>query len=304
MDEITREGLLASAENESTYFMDFNSKCTRFGDSCAYCFVENYDLCFYPHRVEDILDCKAIGIPCEGKKNVQALYALVSSKPEYSKYCVRCFVDADFDDNSSVDPHIYVTTCYSIENLFMDEEVLSRILENELKIRPNTPDGKHEKCIELYRRELACFHNEVLLFNSWYRTVKRKGLTKEMKVSLEDSIPSCMLDLTIGAIHSHYTKTDLETKYPLAPKVTEEEIAESNTILLGNPKLFRGKYEMQFLDKFFEFLNKDAKGVRHYTVLRKGLNMDRARMISMFNNYVSTPPDLRKYIINGIRNVA
>ena len=304
MSEITKEGLLASAENESTYFIDFNSKCSRYGTSCTYCFVENYDLCFYPHRVEDILNCKATGIPCDGKKNVIALYALVSSKPEYSKYRIRCFVDADFDDNSTVDPHIYVTTSYSIENLYMDEEVLSRILENEYKIRPQGSDGKHQLCLDLYRKELSDFHNAVLLFNSWYKTVKSKGLTKEMKVNLDDSLPSDMLDLTIGAIHSLYDRNMIETKFPLAPKCTDEELAANSSILDADKMLFRGKYEIQFLHRFFEYLNIDAKGARQYTVIKKGVNMERTKMISTLDNYVSTPVDMRTYILNGLRTNA
>lgn len=304
MDEITRDGLVACAENESTYFMDFNAKCNRYGISYTYCLVENYDLCFFPHRVEDILNCKATGVPCEGKKNVLALYTIISSKPEYSKYRIRCFVDADFDDNNAVDPHIYVTTCYSIENLYMDEEVVSKILENEYKIRPNSPDGKHEKCLELYRKELTDFHNAVLLFNAWYRTVKKKGLTKEMKVCLDDSLPSSMLDLTIGAILPLYTKATIEAMYPLAPNTTNEELAESSAYLAADARLLRGKYEIQFLHKFFEHLNCDCKGARQYTVLNKGVNMDRARMISTLDHYVSTPADMHAYIENGVRVVA
>lgn len=304
MGEITKEGLLASVENESTYFIDFNSKCTQYGTSYTYCLVENYDLCFFPHRVEDILNCKATGVPCEGKKNVIALYALISSKPEYNKYRLRCFVDADFDDNSAVDSHIYVTTSYSIENLYMDEEVVSRILENEYKIRFNAPDGKHQLCLDLYRKELSDFHNAVLLFNSWYKTVKSKGLIKEMKVNLEDSLPSDMLDLTIGAIRPLYDKAAIEAKYPLAPICTDEELTANSAILAANKKSFRGKYEIQFLHKFFEYLNTDSKGARQYTMLRKGVNMDRSRIISNFDNYVSTPTDMRAYILNGVRVVA
>lgn len=301
MSEITKECLLASAENESTYFMDFNSKCSRYGTSYTYCFVENYDLCFYPHRVEDILNCKAVGIPCEGKKNVIALYELVLSKPEYSKYHIRCFVDADFDDNSKIDFHIYVTTCYSIENLFLDEEVVSRILENEYKIRPQDPDGKHQLCLDLFRKELGDFHNAVLLFNSWYKTVKNKGLRKEMKVNLDDSLPSDMLNLTIGNIYSLYDRGKIETKYPLAPKCTDEELAYNSSILAADTKNFRGKYEIQFLHKFLEYLNSDAKGARQYTILKKGINIDRTRIISTMDNYVSTPTDMRMYILNGLR---
>lgn len=305
MEGITREGLLASAENESTYFMDFNTKCQENGIGTVYCLVENYDLCFYPHRVADILGCKAAGVPCEGKKNVIALYSLIKSKPVYDKYKLRCFVDADFDDNSVVDNHIYVTNSYSIENLYMDEYVVANILENEYKIRPMATDGKHKKCMELYKKELSDFHQAVLLYNAWYKGVKEKGLTQEMKVCLGEKVPDAMIDLTIGAIVKHYDKAYLEAKFPLAPKLTEEELDLRSKELSLNAKFLRGKFEIQFLHKFFEFLNSDAKTHRRiYTVLVRGINMERNRMISTLDNYVETPTDMREYIINGVRNVA
>ena len=302
MDEITREGLLTSAENVATYFMYFNNKCNQYGPSYIYCFVENYDLCFYPHRVEDILGCKASGIPCDGKKNVLGIFALIKSKPEYDKYTTRFFVDADFDDNSTIDAHIYVTTCYSIENLFMDEEVISRILESEYKIRPLDPDGKHNKCLALYRTELADFHRAVLLFNAWYRAQNQRGLNKEHGVNMDDSIPSDMLDIDIGAICSKYTLETLETKYPSAHTLTDEEITKHSIYLTSNVQMMRGKFEIQFLDNFFTFLNKDAQDKRQYVVCAKGVNINRKRMISNFEKYVSTPPDLREYILTGIRS--
>ena len=302
MGEMTRDELLANAENESTYFIDFNNKCLNHGDSSVYCLVENYDLCFYPHRVSDILGYKAVGVPCEGKKNVIALYSLIKSKPEYDKYVLRCFVDADFDDNTFIDRHIYVTTCYSIENLYLDEYVVSDILENEYKIRPSAKDGKHKKCMDLYRKELADYHQAVLLYNAWYRGVKSKGLTKEMKVCLGECVPETMVNISIGAITKYYDKAFIETTFPLAPKLSDEEIDDNMNILLRNLKLLRGKFEIQFLHKFFLYLNSDASSHRHeYTVLRHGVNMDRPRMISMFDHYVITPPDMRYYILNGIR---
>lgn len=305
MEEITREGLLASAEHESTYFIDFNTKCASYKENAVYCLVENYDLCFYPHRVSDTLGCKAIGIPCEGKKNVIALYSLIKSKAEYDKYTLRCFVDADFDDNSALDEHVYVTTCYSIENLYLDDYVVSDILENEYKIRPTSTDGKHAKCMSLYRKELSDFHQAVLMYNAWYRGVKSRGLTREMKVCLGESVPEAMINLTIGAITKLYDKAAIEAKFPLAPKLSDDELEEYMNELSGNIKMLRGKFEIQFLHKFFEYLNIDASSHRReYTVLTHGVNMDRPRMISTLDHYVTTPPDMRYYILNGVRQVA
>lgn len=302
MDEITKDNLLDSIENASTYFLEFNEKCTAYGDSVVYCLVENYDLCFYPHRVADILGRKVEGIPCEGKNNLIELYSDIRSKPEYNKYLLRCFVDADFDDNDGIDNHIYVTNCYSIENLYMEENVISRVLENEYKIRPYNFYDKHKKCLDLFRTELLNFHQAVLLYNAWYRGIKKKGLTKAHNVCLGDNVPRDIIDLNIGAIKAHYNKSDLENKYPLAPVLSDEEINDNVEALKANPRMMRGKFEIQFLHKYFEFLNADSSShSRLYTILTHGVRMDRNKMIATLDNYVETPIDMRNYIIKGVR---
>ena len=54
-DRFSPDLLLAEAECEPTYFMDFNHQITSYGVEAIYCFVENYDLCFYPYWVADIM---------------------------------------------------------------------------------------------------------------------------------------------------------------------------------------------------------------------------------------------------------
>lgn len=295
------EALLAESENESTYFLDFDRQCAQYGTDAIYCFVENYDLCFYPRRVNDITGRTARGIPCDGKKNVLATYALISSKHEYDKYTQRYFVDADFDDNSSIDKHIYVTPCYSIENLYVDTTVVSDILENEYKIRRTDPSGKHEKTLNLFKSELANFHSCVLLFNAWYRTIKLKGIDSNNGVYLEDSFPSYLYKYQIKPTTTcKYSIRDIEKMFPKAPKTTAEEIERSKAYL-ANPKRLRGKYEIQFLYIFLEFLNTDSITAREYTVLHRGITWDRKRMISSLEQYVPTPHDMRSYIKKGIR---
>ena len=126
-----------------------------------------------------------------------------------------------------------------------------------------------------------------------------------MKVSLGDSVPEAMIKLSIGSIIKQYNKSDIETKFSLAPKLSDEELDNHMNVLRGDVRLLRGKFEIQFLHKFFEYLNSDASSHRReYTVLTHGVNMDRPRMISTLDHYVATPQDKRYYIINGVRQVA
>lgn len=297
----TSESFIQSAENESTYFLTFNHLCASYGKETIYCFVENYDQFFYPHRVQDITGRKAESIPCDGKKNVIKTFSLISSKPEYSEYHTRYFVDADFDDNSTLDKHIYITPCYSIENFYVDSSVVGKILETEYHIRRVENKDKFNAAIEVYNRELEKFHNCVLLFNAWYRTVKRKGLAKENNVNLDDSFPTGMITVEINNIKQNYTLDDICDRFPDAPSVTDQEVNDNIDYLRQDFGRLRGKYEIQFLDVFFQFLNKDAKDKRLFTIFKKGVSIDRKRIISNFDHYVDTPADMREYIINGER---
>ena len=303
-DRFSPDLLLAKAECEPTYFMDFNHQITSYGVEAIYCFVENYDLCFYPHRVADIMGKCARGIPCDGKKNVICMCEYIASKPEYNKYLTRYFVDADFDDNSTLNKRIYVTPCYSIENLYVDQTVVSDILENEYKIRRNDSSGKHQKTIDLFNSELSAFHSGVLLFNAWYRAIKHKGINSPNEVNLEDSFPSVLFNYQVmkASNKDAYSISEIEALYPKAPKISKAEIELSKEYLFKDPKRFRGKYEMQFLYIFFQFLNEDSKTAHQYTVLNRGINWDRKRMISTLEHYVQTPPDMRNYILTGERN--
>lgn len=302
MDDISADKLLSYTEDESFYFLDFNQKCTENGVGAIYCFVENYDLCFIPHRVEDITGRTALGIACEGKKPVINAYAMISAKPEYAKYTLLYFVDADFDDNRQLDPHIYYTPCYSIENLFVEEKVVSKILENEYKIR--TTDRKHAKAIQFYRKNLEDFHQASMLFNSWYHAAKRRGVTKEMKACLKESIPTSFIQMNMGNITATYNKADIEAKYPKVPPLSDDDILISRLFLNYDHRRLRGKFEIQFLVSFFEYINKDAsKKVvdREFTVSNNKINLDAKRFISIFEKYVPTPCCMRYYIQNGVR---
>jgi len=298
----TSSNLLHDAENESTYFMAFNDCVTRYGNDTIYCFVENYDQFFYPHRVKDITGKDAEGIPCDGKKNVIAIFKIINSKPEYNKYHTLYFVDADFDDNSHLDKRIYYTHCYSIENFYVKPEVMSRVFETEYHIRRLRDKEKFENVVNLYNKELASFHEAVLLFNAWYKTVKDKGLTKDNHVNLDESLPSGFINLQIGNLKSNYDLGTIREKFPNAPQVDEQEIQTSQDYLRQDFGRLRGKYEIQFIDVFLQYLNSDAKGQHLYnTDLQKGINVPRKNIIAMFDHYVDTPKDMRAYILSGER---
>ena len=254
------EELLSKANNLfATYYLRFEHLTSKFGIDYIYCFVEGYDMPYYISRVREIIGVEPQHVECNGKKNVKGIHQYISQKAECLKYKKLFFVDSDFDDNTSLSNDIYCTPCYSIENLYLSKTTIGRIANIEYRLNP-VEDEKYQKVIDLFTNELEIFHNEVLLFNSWYACLKRKLTDGEKSISLEDKFPSDFLTLEIGNITSSYDLDKIKQKFPNAKDVLEEEVIAMQARLSTNMTThLRGKYEIQFLGSFLEYLNIDSR---------------------------------------------
>ena len=299
------EELLSKANNSfATYYMRFERLTGKFGIDSIYCFVEGYDMPYYISRVREITGVEPQHVECNGKKNVKGIYQYISQKVDCLKYKKMFFVDRDFDDNSTISENIYITPCYSIENLYLSEKSISRIINIEYKLDP-VEDEKYQKVTTLFSQELEKFHNEVLLFNSWYACLKEKLTEGEKSISLDDKFPSDFLHLEISNISSSYDLNTIKQKFPSAKDVTVEEIIEKQAHLSSNmTALLRGKYEIQFLGCFLEYLNVDSRTDQTYTKQKSSINVNIKQLISQFSQYADTPQCLRNYIIENSKITA
>ena len=298
MNNITVEALLEKAHEAPSTFTKFVLKTHIGGKNGVYCFVEDYDMPYYHDPIYYTTKKEPYAIRCKGKTGVIQIERYLSSQQEYNDYIQLYFVDKDFDDNSNLSRNICITEGYSIENYYVGEDCIRKILITEFDLDPVDDKEKFDKCFELYRKKIQEFHEASILFNAWYARLYSDKTWNRSSVSLDNKFPKDLMKYNIeNVIVGTYSLEDIHNKYPEAPMLTHEDIEPYRTYLMTNPALFcRGKFEVEFLYKFLEFLNLDASKDQCFTKKRKGLHIELDKLISSLCQYSTKPDSLFEYI--------
>ena len=179
---MSRVEKLANARNfQSVKFREFTRIVSTNKENVAI-FFEGEDEKYYAIRINNIRpDIKWVGINSEGKSNVISLHNIIRSHAQYKKSLCLFFVDADFDDNTTLDNHtdIYVLPCYSIENLYISESAFKRILTAEFNLSKYGVDSEcFDKAVSTYQNSKNEYLLAISYFNYWirsYRLMEKEG---------------------------------------------------------------------------------------------------------------------------------
>jgi len=295
--------ILAKRRNEAAViYSKFMLLTPQYGEDAIYCFVEGYDMPYYRAIVNNVCRKEPVAIKCNGKAAVIAANKFIEAKDDCMRYSKRFFVDRDYDDNDTLPDTIFVTDGYSIENYYLTEECVGRILETEFKMSKTEYKEKYEKSINLFRQEHHKFFEGTLLFNSWYCCLYRNPAWKCDEVSLDDKFPNDWMNLKIGNISFKYSLADIEEKYAKAPKLDEDSVLKIKDEMRSlGPFRSRGKYEMQFLFEYLSLIKNEPKKNRVYSVTSCHLPFCQNTMISTFSQYADVSERLYAYIETGKR---
>lgn len=262
-----------------------------------FCFFEGKDSPYYISRVKNIFNGNYYPINCSGKSKVLKVYELIDYHREYDAYKKAFFVDRDFD-SSLQNPKIYETPCYSIENLYTNIQSFGEILKSEFGL--NETDDDFEKCINLYKTLQEEFHTHSMLFNAWYACLVfiKNSTNQQIGVKLEDSIPKEFVSISLGGISGNYDLPAIQAKYPSALEVTreaiEKKILEMQSQDMG--KIFRGKFELDFMLKVLNEIIVDSKTTKYFVSKTIKYSITNPQAISQFSQYAETPESLIEYI--------
>lgn len=272
----------------------------RFGKDAVYCFVEGYDMPYYRAIVHAICRREPVEIKCNGKGNVIAANRFIETKEDCRNLIKRYFVDRDFDNNDTLPDTIFVTDGYSIENYYLSDSCISRILQTEFKMSLVDHAENHAKSMDLFHREHNKFYEGTLLLNAWYRCLYQSPDWNRQDVSLGETFPKEWLDLKIENISYNYTLQDIEEKFDKAPKLDKAEVERNMAALksLGYSRA-RGKFEMQFLFEFLSFIKNEPSKSRKYSVAPCSLPFQQKTMISTFSQYADVSEGLYHYLETG-----
>ena len=140
--------LRAARESYVVKFREFVRLFTK-DTTILFCFFEGEDVKYYGHRLEILNhELKWAGINCGGKGVALKLKVLISENRSYFHARTVFFLDPDFDDVELLreEENVYITPCYSVENLYVNEVVFKRIMRSEFALEENMDDG-HEFAI-------------------------------------------------------------------------------------------------------------------------------------------------------------
>ncbi len=284
-------------EESSTAFMEFTSK-RKYHSDYAFCFYEGEDGKYYDHRIRSIIGKDFIHIKAGNKNKVLKVLKLIKDKPEYQSVNTMFFVDRDmsFDMKEYKEKNVYVTPCYSIENLYVNEDSFGMILETEFGLNIDDADyiTYKQKFVEMYHD----FCELMLEFNALVLLRKEKELDCE-KVIIQNikTTDLVTIDIYSGISKSpKYNDTIEELKEKL--DVKDEEITSAKIRLLEHGEksnIFRGKNQFDFMTKYIEQLYQGRKEL--FDPVPKNIKITpNQNRLSTFSMYAQTPECLETFL--------
>lgn len=288
--------MLELSDNENVSFIEFNTMISsKDYEGFIFCFVEGInDFKYYEPRIHNIIDEENVYVCCDGREKVINLFKMISNKNVYNKYRKGFFVDKDFNDEQLQDG-IYQLPCYSIENLYCNEETLTKIIENNIGYKRHT--AEHKAIIEQFSTTFSEVMEILRIFNN-YAYYKKIKLNEP--ITLNDDKYSFKNMVIINddySVRTGRTINDnlIDTTIPEMFNGVDYKMA------------YRGKQQLDFLCKFLTILEVDLK--KSYNVFTKieefkkpvgklslGNNTD--FMLQTYSMFAITPPCLTTYIKN------
>lgn len=269
-------------------------------ENCIICFFEGvHDPDYYFSHINSICG-SYLGVTCHNKKNVLKMYETIHATDK-EKYRLAYFVDRDFDDLLN-NPDIFETTCYSIENYYCLESAFANYLTLYFKLRPDSEE--YQRAMNFYREEYNSLHGTIDEFNYYYAALRRleRAHPGSCNVTGGDSFPKNLATISVRSYTKNYSLESLNVSY--GTTVTIEQVEAEKAILSADKtSRFRGKYEIEHLEKLLEYIIKEAKGNYHNPkdtrILRKDTGMQciqAGRHMLILSSMAVVTEELRQYL--------
>lgn len=227
-------------------FIDF-SNYRKFFKTHVFCFFEGEDAKYYNLRIKNIIGDNIIPITVGNKENNLKLWRKLKKEEAYKSVTKMFFVDKDMDDMpKDMDKDLYVTPCYSIENLYVDRIVFKNILESEFSI--NEAENDYMKALDYFDNSFESFCNEMLEFNALVLLRKEKNMNNG-RVAINNIKTKNLVSVSLNVVKKskNYSVTINDLKNQLQTNEFEVERAIERIKRAGDfANVFRGKNQLDF----------------------------------------------------------
>lgn len=281
---------------EAVFIQFVNNR--RYHSSYAFCFYEGEDGKYYDPRIRQKFSNKFMTFIVGNKKEVIKLLKKINSENLYKDVCTMFFVDRDYDKSlMGQDENVFETPCYSIENLYAQEECFKKILQSEFGL--NIIDEDFQKCLRDFRLRANEFEDCILEFNA-LAYLRREQSNSNSNCSFGSVKTSHIAKVGVSKVEksSRYMDTIQDIKDKL--KFSEEDIERAKNILKEQGSFsmnFRGKNQLDFFTSFIKEL-KDLNSIGGYFSEKYNnihINITSNRL-SELSQYAITPSCLGKFL--------
>ncbi|WP_430461858.1 DUF4435 domain-containing protein [Thalassolituus sp. LLYu03] len=301
------EKLKESRDSLSVKFLEF-TRVTSKGKTPA--FFEGEDEKYYSIRIDNIRpDIVWTGINCGGKENVLSMRSKIRQHETYKSRSCLFFIDSDFDENKELSGlyDLYITPCYSIENLYFTESAFARLLSAEFGINDAcNEDSCFYACMEKYR-DLKCQYLDAIKgFNylvKEIRSIERSG-SPTGRLNINNVSIDDLVGVELSGVLKKYNENSPRSIFPELPEDLQVSLNDSKEYFGGRcgEMWFRGKQNLEFYRIFLGRLKQDRCNKNGREIFKnKGnvkLQLTKANAISELSQYAETPQCLRDFLLS------
>lgn len=234
-------------------YLDFVGK-TNYYKTHVFCFYEGEDGKYYDSRIRSECSENIMTFRVQNKTGVLRLYEKIKEEHLFDNVCKMFFIDRDCDEDKFDGwKDLYVTSGYSVENFYVSQECLAKILQSEFGINPT--DDDFEKCINDYVLREEEFNKIIFEFNLLVRLRSYKKISNN-KCSFGDIKTSSLVHVDLNRViqSDKYSSIIDSIKSKLDITMADVEFMKKKMKYVQNySNIFRGKNQLDF---FVEFLRK------------------------------------------------
>jgi hypothetical protein len=286
-------------ESSNVAFINFIDNYTKFSNN-VFCFYEGEDGKYYNQRIKTILGNCIISIKTGNKKETLKVWRKIKLDSAYDTTKKMFFVDRDMDDiPEDKNNDLYITPCYSIENLYVNIQSFGDILQSEFSCIKTGVD--YQKCINKFIELYKHFNNEMIEFNALVLLRKKKNLGNG-KVKLSNIKTHQMIAINIDGIGKGSKYEEIINNLKIKLKVEEDEldIAIKEIKTKGDyNNLFRGKNQLDFMITFINILKQLHKDEIFFEKKQESVTINLTEnRLSELSQYADFPQCLKEFIKN------
>lgn len=299
--------LVKCTESYAVKFLEF-TRIHACNKNLLICIFEGEDEKYYAIRLSLLIgQGRWHGINAGGKGVVLDLYSAIVANENYKDSCFACFIDMDFDDcYCNPDPErIYVTPCYSVENLFTTTACFERVLSAEFNIKEFGPsEEEFQKCVASFRDRMSEFIEAITPFNIWVKTHRKMiGNAGFVKLNVSNVNTRSLVTIRLDTVIRRYNENDMTTVFSdyNGPQLIDDACLVTRQSFIGKNKNyhFRGKQQVYFMRTYLSLLKDDINSLCPQFFSRRGnvsLALSKSNFISDLSQYADTPDCLMDFL--------